>query len=507
MLSAVSLLVRVTSAVRPRRRAAGRAERLEQDVVLGRPPQRDPDPLGEDPDDEPGRLEPLAERLVRAQPDEVAVRLRAVVAGGDERRAHALALGDGRLDVEARLPQRGRRDPRRGRRDARRRPAPLELGGGLRRRDRVADAQRGEAERLRERPQHDQVRQLGDERHAGDAGELPVRLVDDDRRLRVCARESGDLGGVAQLAGRVVRVADPDQVGAVRLGHDLGALELRRDPVEAVRRREDRRAPAGGEEGRSRRLRSARRRRRRRRSAPASTPQYDAAASRSSRNVPSGYSFSRAKLAASGTCGTPGSGGVFWSKRSTCSGRSPCRAATSAEEGAHCVGPEVLRQRDRASSRLQRRGVPRQALDAGQRQARSPAPARARWRTRTERASGSSRGRARPRPSRARSSAGRASRPRRSRRRPQRCARRPCRRCGPAPPRPRRPRARAPGARARTRRSARVPRRGSRRARRARSPRRRRAPRRPSASASSSASRIASLSGPCSAWASRSAAH
>ena len=235
---------------RPARgRAAGRAERFEQDVVLGRPSQRDPDPVGEDPDDEPGRLEPLPERLVRAQPDEVAVRLRAVVSCGGEGLADALALGDGRLDVEAWLAQRRRRDPRRRRRDARRRPAPLELRGGLRSGDRVADPQRGEPEGLRERPQHDQVRQLGDERDAGGAGELPVRLVDDDGRLRVRARQRGDLVRVAQLAGGVVRIADPDQVRAVRLGDDRRALQLRRDPVEAVRRRRDRRPAAGGEEG------------------------------------------------------------------------------------------------------------------------------------------------------------------------------------------------------------------------------------------------------------------
>ena len=71
--SAVSVLVRTTSAVRPRRRAGRRAERGEQEVVLRRAAQRDADPLGEGADDEPGRLEPLRERLVRAHPDEVAV--------------------------------------------------------------------------------------------------------------------------------------------------------------------------------------------------------------------------------------------------------------------------------------------------------------------------------------------------------------------------------------------------------------------------------------------------
>jgi len=40
-------------------------------------------------------------------------------------------------------------------------------------------------------------------------------------------------------------------------------------------------------------------------------PTYEAAACRSARYVPSGYSLSRAMLPASGTCGMPGSGGVF----------------------------------------------------------------------------------------------------------------------------------------------------------------------------------------------------
>jgi hypothetical protein len=180
-----------------RRRAAGCAERFEQDVVLRRPPERDSDSLGEDPDHEPRCLQPLPERFVRAHPDEVAVRLRAVEPGRGEGPAHPLALGDGRSDVEARVAQRGRGDPSGGRRDARGRPAPVELGGSLRSGDRVAHAQRREPERLRERSQHDQVRQLGDEPGAGDAGELPVRLVDDHGRLRVRPGERGDLVGLA----------------------------------------------------------------------------------------------------------------------------------------------------------------------------------------------------------------------------------------------------------------------------------------------------------------------
>ena len=43
-------------------------------------------------------------------------------------------------------------------------------------------------------------------------------------------------------------------------------------------------------------------------------------------------------LFASGICGTPGSGGVFWSNLSTASGASPWRAATSAVDGDHAYG-------------------------------------------------------------------------------------------------------------------------------------------------------------------------
>ena len=62
-------------------------------------------------------------------------------------------------------------------------------------------------------------------------------------------RDRRDLVHAPQLAGRVVRVADPDQVGAVRILDDVRALQLRDDPVQAVRRRGDRRSAAGCEEG------------------------------------------------------------------------------------------------------------------------------------------------------------------------------------------------------------------------------------------------------------------
>ena len=95
-----------------RRRARLGSERAQQDVVLGRPAQRHPDPLGEPPHDDALRLEALAEVVVAAHPDEVPARGRNVEAGGGERLAHALALRDLGVDVVARIAERGRGDAR-----------------------------------------------------------------------------------------------------------------------------------------------------------------------------------------------------------------------------------------------------------------------------------------------------------------------------------------------------------------------------------------------------------
>ena len=62
-------------------------------------------------------------------------------------------------------------------------------------------------------------------------------------------RERRDLLRAAQLAGRVVRVADPDQVGPVRILDDVRALQLRHDPVQPYVGGGDRRGAAGREEG------------------------------------------------------------------------------------------------------------------------------------------------------------------------------------------------------------------------------------------------------------------
>ena len=77
-----------------RRRPGLGAERAQDDVVLERAAKRDPDAVGEAADDEPLLLEPLAERLAAADPDEVRERRRAVVARREQRRSYALALGD-----------------------------------------------------------------------------------------------------------------------------------------------------------------------------------------------------------------------------------------------------------------------------------------------------------------------------------------------------------------------------------------------------------------------------
>ena len=182
-----------------RRLASGRrarlgAERTQEDVVLGRPPERDPDPLREPADDDALLLEARAEIVLAADPDEVARHRRSVEAGRDERVADALALGELGREVVARVAERRSRDARGRGGDRRRSPARLEHGGRCGSGDRVADAERGVAERLRHRPQHDQVGALGEPGDDGLAAVLDVGLVDDDRCLGVAPRELDELG-------------------------------------------------------------------------------------------------------------------------------------------------------------------------------------------------------------------------------------------------------------------------------------------------------------------------
>ena len=141
-----------------------------------------------------------------------------------QRRREPLALLDHRRHV-GRRGERGDRERGREARDGRRRLARVQLGRELARGERVPDPRAGERERLRERAQHDHVAVV-DERDRGLAEVLEVRLVDDERP-RVRQRP--------QLAGRAARPAREGEHRVVVA--DLGARELRRDPVERVGRR------------------------------------------------------------------------------------------------------------------------------------------------------------------------------------------------------------------------------------------------------------------------------
>src|SRR5205823_4711601 len=133
-----------------RARRGRRAQSREQDVVLDEQPNDQTNRVRKTTNDEPLLFEPVGELLRRGRPEEDEVRERrgAVVARRGERRAHPLPLGDGLLDVEARLAKRGRADSG-SRRGDRSRVAPaVELRRDLGRSERVADTERREAERL-----------------------------------------------------------------------------------------------------------------------------------------------------------------------------------------------------------------------------------------------------------------------------------------------------------------------------------------------------------------------
>ena len=231
------------------RRARLGTERPEQHVVLGRPPHGHPDGARKGPDDDALRLQPVGERFVRHHGEEVRRGRRAVVARGDERRPKPLALRGRRFDIpESWLTQRRRRD-RGGRAGDRRRGTPLgENRGGLGVRERIADPQRREPERLRHRPHDDEVLELVDPRGARACTELHVRLVDDEDRVGTLPRERDELLGLDPRSGRVVRVAGPHEIRLVRDVHDRGAVKPRRDPVQRVRRLRDGRASARPQE-------------------------------------------------------------------------------------------------------------------------------------------------------------------------------------------------------------------------------------------------------------------
>ena len=183
---AVSVVVRMIVASRLGAGPGLGTERAEQEVVLRRPAHGDPDSVGERPDDEALRLEPVRPGLLGREEEEVGRRRSDVVAGRDERRPHPLAFLDRRLDVtEPGRAESCRSDRRRRPGDRCRRPA---LGrasaavAGMR--HGVAHAERGEAEGLGQRPDRDEVLELVDPRRARPRAVLDVRLVDHHGRLR-----------------------------------------------------------------------------------------------------------------------------------------------------------------------------------------------------------------------------------------------------------------------------------------------------------------------------------
>ena len=183
------------------------------------------------------------------QPDEVARDRGDVEARGGQRGAHPLSLGDLGGDVVARIAERGRGDPCRGSGDGGGRPARLEHRRGRGRGDREPDPQGRVAEGLRHRAQDDQVGALVEPRDDRLAAVLDVGLVDDDRRLGVAPGELDELRRRGDDARRVAGIAAPEQARALGLDGRIGPGQERRDAVERVGRRDDRRRPARREEG------------------------------------------------------------------------------------------------------------------------------------------------------------------------------------------------------------------------------------------------------------------
>ena len=115
-------------------------------------------------------------------------------------------------------------------------------------RERVPDTERGEAERLRERSQDDEVGKLVDPGSARARAVLDVRLVGDDDRLRCTLGQRRDLLGLDPAPGGVVGVADPVEVGVLAGGGEVRPAKRGRDPVQRVRRSRHRGAPTRPEE-------------------------------------------------------------------------------------------------------------------------------------------------------------------------------------------------------------------------------------------------------------------
>ena len=254
---------------RARRRSLGRrAERGQDAVVLGRQAHGDPDRLGIATNDEAVGLEPVCEGEPVRHGHVHEVRVNAEGNRSRPRRARSASARArrSRVDVEARFAQRGGRDPGRGSCDRRRRPPPVELAGDVRCGKRVADAQRREAERLREAANRDQVRRIRDQRHDRLAPVLEVRLVDRDDRRRAgraasAAISSGSSSTPVGLAGLQIQTTSTprERVGLERAPpRRPRAFESARDRIERVRRLLNRGSPARGRETFARPARSDR---------------------------------------------------------------------------------------------------------------------------------------------------------------------------------------------------------------------------------------------------------
>ena len=220
---------------RDRRRAVEDArQRLDERVVVHLVEHRDANRLRIGAHDHALAQQLVAERAPVGHRDveEVGVRRQRLEAERAQARREPLALLDDRRDI-GRRGERGERERGRQRRDRGRRLAVVQLGGDIRRRERVADARTREREDLRERPQHDHA--VVEQRHRRHARVLEVRLVDDERPR---------LGQRVERAGRVVRPARERQDR--RVVADLRPRQLRRDAIERVRRGRRDRDPVAG---------------------------------------------------------------------------------------------------------------------------------------------------------------------------------------------------------------------------------------------------------------------
>ena len=200
-------------------------ERREQQVVVLAVVHRDAHAVLVDAHDAAAGEQAVGElaRLVGGHEEEAAVRRKRRVAERAQLAGETLALLERRREVRRRR-ERSERERSGERRHGRGRLPRVELGRGLGRRERVADACAGERERLRERAQHDHA-VVDQPDGAVGAAELPVRLVDDERPR---------VGQRVERAGRVVRPAAEREHRVVVA--DRCARELGGDAIERIRR-------------------------------------------------------------------------------------------------------------------------------------------------------------------------------------------------------------------------------------------------------------------------------